>query len=67
MYFSKNETFVLHKKKLYLYSFDMKVVGIETSGLIGNIERMARTLATAKRLFLPLNQFLTKSNGNRMI
>ena len=37
MYFSKNETFVLHKKKLYLYSFDMKVVGIETSGLIGNI------------------------------
>ena len=36
-YFSKNETFVLHKKKLYLYSFDMKVVGIETSGLIGNI------------------------------
>jgi len=37
MYFSKNETFILHKKKLYLYSFDMKVVGIETSGLIGNI------------------------------
>jgi tRNA threonylcarbamoyladenosine biosynthesis protein TsaB len=27
----------LHKKKLYLYSFIMKVLGIETSGLVGNI------------------------------
>jgi tRNA threonylcarbamoyladenosine biosynthesis protein TsaB len=27
----------LHKKKLHLYSFNMKVLGIETSGLIGNI------------------------------
>jgi len=27
----------LHKKKLYLYSFNMKVLGIETSGLIGNV------------------------------
>jgi tRNA threonylcarbamoyladenosine biosynthesis protein TsaB len=35
--FSKNGTFVLHKEKLYLYSFNMKVLGIETSGLIGNI------------------------------
>ena len=35
--FSKNKTFVLHKNKLYLYSFNMKVLGIETSGLVGNI------------------------------
>ena len=35
--FSVNETFILHKKKLYLYSFIMKVLGIETSGLVGNI------------------------------
>ena len=27
----------MHKKKLYLYSFIMKVLGIETSGLVGNI------------------------------
>jgi len=27
----------LHKKKLYLYSFIMKVLGIETSGFVGNI------------------------------
>jgi tRNA threonylcarbamoyladenosine biosynthesis protein TsaB len=27
----------LHKKKLYLYSSNMKIVGIETSGLIGSI------------------------------
>jgi len=35
--FSVNETFILHKKKLYLYSFIMKVLGIETSCLVGNI------------------------------
>ncbi len=35
--FIKNVTFVLHKKKLYLYSFNTKVVGIETSSLIGSI------------------------------
>ena len=27
----------MHKKKLYLYSFIMKVLGIETSGFVGNI------------------------------
>ena len=35
--FTNNRTFVLHKNKLYLYSFNMKVLGIETSGLVGNI------------------------------
>ena len=35
--FTNNRTFALHKKKLYLYSFNMKVLGIETSGLVGNI------------------------------
>ncbi|MCP4267048.1 MAG: tRNA (adenosine(37)-N6)-threonylcarbamoyltransferase complex dimerization subunit type 1 TsaB [Candidatus Brocadiaceae bacterium] len=32
-----DETFALHKKKLYLYSFIMKLLGIETSGFVGNI------------------------------
>ena len=76
---TKNTTFNLHKKKLYLYSFNMKVVGIETSGLLGSIavcdgntvvgkKTYGKALeAMAKRLFLLLNQSLTKSNGSRMI
>ena len=51
MYFSKNETFVLHKKKLYLYSFDMKVVGIETSGLIGNIAVCDGNTVVGKKMY----------------
>jgi tRNA threonylcarbamoyladenosine biosynthesis protein TsaB len=41
----------LHKKKLYLYSFSMKVLGIETSGLIGNIAVCDGNRVVAKKTY----------------
>ncbi len=41
----------MHKEKLYLYSFIMKVVGIETSGLIGNIAVCDGNRVVAKKSY----------------
>ena len=47
----KNATFILHNRQLYLYSFNMKVVGIETSSLIGNIAVCDGTTIVCKKTF----------------
>ncbi|KHE92924.1 MAG: peptidase [Candidatus Scalindua brodae] len=52
----------MQKNKLYLYSFNMKVLGIETSGLIGNIAVCDGNTVVGKKIYG--NNF---SHGKEMV